>query len=233
LRRVRSSAASRRSLHGGRLRFSAWAQNLSLALFFVSSVSLVGYLYGEHALYRIAGRTPMAFHTSICFCLLALGTMLAQAERGIVALLAGKTSGSLSARRLLPVAFVLPIVLGGLRLLGVQWGWYSPEAGVAVMFAALSATFSLLVWKDALLLDRIDRERDASEDRLRQAKDELERRIRERTASLQASNEALQTRVAELETERDIFLGGEPDRRAPSRISPPSAGRSPRSEGTA
>ena len=218
-------------LYSARGRFSAWTQNLSLALFFISSVSLVGYLYGEHTLYRIAGRTPMAFHTSVCFCFLALGMMFAQAGGGIVGLLAGRTPGSFSARLLLPTAFVLPIVLGGLRLFGAKAGWYSPEAGVAVMFAALSAIFSILVWKDAERLDRMDRERSASEDRLREARDELERRIRERTASLQANAEALQSRIAELETERDLFLGGTRGG-AMSRIIPPSTGRSPRSEGT-
>ncbi|HEY8967018.1 MAG TPA: hypothetical protein VIM58_11265 [Candidatus Methylacidiphilales bacterium] len=186
-------------LLSARGRFSSWAQGISLVLFYVSSVSLVGYLYGEHELYRIGGRTPMAFHTAACFCLLAAGMVLAQADSGIAALLSGRTPGGASARLLLPAALVLPVLLGGLRLAGVRLGWFSGEAGVALMFAAFSAIFTLLVWRGAERLDRDDAGNRAASASLGQANGELKRLFTERTAALLAENDALRLRVTELE----------------------------------
>ncbi|SDT96162.1 methyl-accepting chemotaxis protein [Verrucomicrobium sp. GAS474] len=187
-------------LQATRARFSLATQNLCVVLFCISAVSLIGYLYGEHALYRIAGRTPMAFHTALGFCLISLGVMLAQADAGLARLLTGPTSGSASARRWMPVAFGLPVLLGAFRLWGVARGWFSGEFGVALLIVVSSAIFAFLVWKDAVLLDRMDREKREAEGRLRQAYEEIDLRLREMAAPLYAVNDDLKAEVARLKS---------------------------------
>ncbi|SDT96179.1 hypothetical protein SAMN05444156_1090 [Verrucomicrobium sp. GAS474] len=191
------------SRRGGR--FSAWAQGFSLALLGIATISLIGYLYGQYSLYRLAGRSAMALHTSLCFALLALGVMLAQAEGGMVRLLSGTTAGGSSARRLLPVAVGLPILLGALRLWAAKGGWFSPEFGAACLIILFSTLFAFLTWRDAATLDRIERERREAEARLKQAHEEIDLRLRTLAAPLYAENEALRAEIARL---KPLVKGG-------------------------
>lgn len=82
--------------------------------------------------------------------------------------------GSAMARRVLPFAIVLPILIGWLRLHGERAGFYGFEFGLALSAVANVVVFTILIWLTAVSLNRADTARRRSEDTLRDS----ERRFR-------------------------------------------------------
>ncbi len=178
-------------LHSPDRRFSRRSQNLSLALLFVSLAPLVGYIYRATFLYSIGAYIPMALHTAAFFFLLALGLLLVQTDSGVVALFTSKTPGGAMARRLLPFAFAVPILLGALTIWVDRARMQQGEFGVTIVVVGCSAIFTGLIWWNAILLNRADYQRRVAEEQLQQAHDDLELRVQERTAMLNDANAAL------------------------------------------
>ena len=176
-------------------RFSRPAQNLSLILLFVSLVPLLGYAYHANSLYSIGSYIPMALHTALLFCLLALGMVLAQDHSGIVAVFTSETPGGAIARRLLPFAIAVPFGVGALAILGEKENFYPTELGISIVVVGSFAAFSALIWWNSMLLNRADAQRREAEKKLQAGYDELEARITERTVNLRQTNEALQMQI--------------------------------------
>ena len=178
-------------LHSPVRRFSRSSQNLSLALTFVSLVPLVGYIYRASFLYSIGTYIPMALHTALFFFLLGWGSLLAQTDSGVVALFTSKTPGGAMARRLLPFAFAVPILLGAITIWMDSARIQPGEFGVTIVVVGSSAIFTGLIWWNAILLNRADYQRRVAEEQLQKAHDDLELRVQERTAMLNNANVAL------------------------------------------
>ncbi|MGH7955095.1 MAG: hypothetical protein ACREOZ_03960, partial [Gloeomargaritales cyanobacterium] len=179
--------------------FSRWSQNLSLVLAFASLIPLVGYIYRASYLYSIGTYIPMALHTALLFFLLALGSLLAQTDAGVVALFTSKTPGGAVARRLLPFAFGVPFLLGALTLLVDKQEIYTGEFGVTFIVVGSMAIFTGLIWWNAILLNCADYEQREAEDQLQKAHDELEFRVQVRTEVLNNVNATLRTQIVELQ----------------------------------
>ena len=130
---------------------------------FHALLALLGYGYGASYLYGVGSFIPMALHTAFIFLLLALALLFTQPEHGVAALLASKTPGGITARRLLPVGFAIPAFLGGLRLWGEKHGYYNSEFGVTIMVLVCIGSFSGLIWLNAVLLNRADLARTRAE----------------------------------------------------------------------
>ena len=142
---------------------SKMAQNLSLIVGFQALLALLGYIYSANYLYGVGSFIPMALHTAVLFLLLAAALLFKQADYGAVALFLGQTPGGITARRLLPLAFAVPAVLGGVRLWGEKRHLYNSEVGVTVMVLACMCASGALIWWNALLLNRADKQRSAAE----------------------------------------------------------------------
>jgi len=110
-------------------RAPAAAQILALVVAFVSLTALVGYAYGQRALYASGPFSSVALHTALGFAALAIALLCARPERGMVAVFIGDTAGGAMARRLVPVALALPLALGWLQLEGERAGVYPAAFG--------------------------------------------------------------------------------------------------------
>ncbi|MFZ5520939.1 MAG: response regulator [Pseudomonadota bacterium] len=171
-RAARAAALAARSLHAhelveglhadtaqDRLRRRMLAAIQALALFIGSGSLLVvvGYAYGEPALFQLAGLESMALHSALGFCLLSVGLLCATPHAPLMRTLSGDLQGSLLARVFLPVLLTLPVLLGWLRLEGQAWGWFSPAAGTALLVVTLSAALGLATFWTMARLDREER----------------------------------------------------------------------------
>ncbi|TAM48233.1 MAG: PAS domain S-box protein [Gammaproteobacteria bacterium] len=161
------------------------AEGLTLAAGLIAFLGLLGYAYGVRSLYGVALYSSMAVHTAFVALLLALGVLFARPRRGLMAVVTGDSAGGYMARRLLPTALIVPPLLGGIRLIGERAGLYGLEFGLALFAASNVVVFTALVWWNAHLLARLDRQRHGVLEELRQANESLEQRVAERTAALQ------------------------------------------------
>jgi signal transduction histidine kinase len=178
---------------------SYWlAQFLILVAAAASLLALIGYAYDVKSLYGVSSYIPMALHTALTFIALLAGLLCARPDRGLIAIVVSNRVGGVIARRLLPAAIFVPVVLGWLRLKGQQVGLYDSELGVALMVVSSIAIFAVLVMWSARLLNRTDIKREQAEEELRWAYSELEIKVQERTAELATTNSALQKRAEEL-----------------------------------
>jgi hypothetical protein len=152
------------------------SQALALGATIISSLAVIGYIYGVSSLTGVSSYIHMALNTAVAFVVLSLGVLCARARLGIMAVLTSDGPGGALARAQLPVAILTPIVFGWLRLKGQELRLYNTDAGVsltAVYSMYLSAT---LIWVGARSLDRLDVARRAAERERLQSKGEREAR---------------------------------------------------------
>lgn len=164
----------------------------------IAVLGLVAYSYDLIGYYMTPTYVPTSLPGVLAFLLLATGILLARSENGTMRIIASDTAGGLLARRLIPLAIVLPLLLGTLRLLGENAGLYSSKFGAAHAATATMTVFFGAVWWTARLLHRADEKRKAAElardknaEHIRILNMELEERVAARTAELHEVNEEL------------------------------------------
>lgn len=137
----------------------------------IASLSLIGYWFGSDRLYTVVHLTGIAFQTSTVIAALAVGVMAGIPAHGLVALLVRDDAGGMLVRRvLLPIA-VAPLLIGRLRLLGQQAGYYDTAFGLSVMLLTTIAMLIVLLTWTAQGISRADRA-------ARQSQSELEAVLR-------------------------------------------------------
>jgi signal transduction histidine kinase/DNA-binding response OmpR family regulator len=157
---------------GRRTRRGLWvSQCIALAVLALSVLAFAGYLYGVANLYGNTSYIPIA---SMTFVVLSAGVLCARPERGLMAVVTSRNVGGVVARRLLPAAILVPLVLGWLRLKGQQAGLYGTELGVSLITVANMFVVAALVWWSARLIYRIDGERKLAEEEMRAARERAE-----------------------------------------------------------
>ena len=152
----------------------AWAQKVFSIIgtggLLLMAAALVGYLIGVGALQSVAFVTPVALHTALGLAILFLGALVLRPDAGWMAILSSDGPGAASARMLLPVTVVGPLLLVWLFALGKQAGLYGPEfqAGLDTL-ATIALLATSLLWS-AARVDRLHRARLVAAEALREAK---------------------------------------------------------------
>ncbi len=141
---------------------------LALAPALIGLLAFAGYLYGVDSLHTFPSSSSMAVHTAPCFVLLATGILCARTGPGPLQILTSEGTGGKLARRLLPLAIVVPLVMGWLRLRGEQAGLYGFEFGLALFAVSNVLVFSIIIWLTALWLNRSDAAQREGERRYRE-----------------------------------------------------------------
>jgi signal transduction histidine kinase/ActR/RegA family two-component response regulator len=168
-------------------------------------LALVGYIYRAPMFYGVGYAIPMALHSSIGFLILAVGTLVARPRGAIMAIVSSDTAGGMVARRLLPLAVILPIGLGLLRVYGQASGLFEAEFGTALYSTALVLVLLVFIWAAARILFDVDTERRYIE---RWQSEKLERTVQERTRRLEHALQQLkETQQQILQRERLHALG--------------------------
>ncbi len=152
-----------------RKRWVSAAQALAFGAGAICLVNLVVRLYGVENLFGLFSRAGMALYTSIAFEILCIGILLLASDSGLMATVTSRAPGGFAARRLLPAAVLVPIVLGWLRWQGQLQGLYDTAFGRALFACGGIVVFVFLIWVSADLLNRSDTERSLAEDRLRES----------------------------------------------------------------
>jgi signal transduction histidine kinase len=179
------------------------SQALAIMVAVTSYMILVGYLYGITYLSGLPHAVAMPVRTAACFVLLSIATACMQPREGLVGILVSEHLGGHLARRLIPAVFLIPALVGMLRLAGETAGFYDTVFGIAAHVATTVLLFAGVTWWSAAVVDQLDAQRldalitieavsKARELERERLQADLEERVLRRTAELAAANAELE-----------------------------------------
>jgi signal transduction histidine kinase/CheY-like chemotaxis protein/HPt (histidine-containing phosphotransfer) domain-containing protein len=129
----------------------------------VALISLLGYAYSAEGMYGLGELQRMALPTAASLFVLGIGILCARPDSGFVSVIVSDHAGGVLARRMLPVAILVPAGLGWLTLSGQRAALFSEALGVAIAAAVTIFAFTAFIAITARALSRADRVRKTSE----------------------------------------------------------------------
>lgn len=147
------------------------AQYFALIVATMGFFSVLGYLYRVRPIVGVFTYTPMSVYTGLCFCFLSIVILLAHPDKGIMKELTSSNMGGLTARSLLPLIILLPVILGYLRLMAYWKGLITTEFGVDILVSAILLAFVVIVWFNARLLNHRDEQKNTAERHLMESEE--------------------------------------------------------------
>ncbi len=136
-----------------------WSQALVLPLLLVTHVAVVGYAYGIRQLYAYPGQGTTSLPTALTFTVLAVGVLGLRPDVGLLRPLASDTPSGAGARRLLPAAIAVTLLLGWARLQGERAGIIPAELALPITIVITISVLSALVFWGARSAVAADEER--------------------------------------------------------------------------
>lgn len=121
------------------------SQAFAIVAAFGALLPLTGYLYGVQTFRGLASFIPMAVHTAATFMVLAAGLFFARPNAPMVQMFAANDPRGVMARRLFPLAVLITLSLGWLRVHGERFEYFDSEFGTALLAISLSVVLILLV----------------------------------------------------------------------------------------
>jgi signal transduction histidine kinase len=152
----------------------ALAPKLALVTASLSTLSLIGYLYGASSLYTIPNVTVIALQTATFIFAVSIGVVLSVPEHGPMSLLNQDSPAGILARRVVPGLIVGPIVIGFLRLAGERAGLYDAPFGSALRSLCEIGLFLLLLWRTGVAINKHAQERNDADALAQASRSQLE-----------------------------------------------------------
>ena len=134
----------------------------SLSAFFAGTVvasaylAIVGYVYSIPALYSIGGDVSIALHSAVGFGVLSLATLQMDPDHGVARILYNDEASGFAARWLLPIAALLPLLLGWISLKAQSAGQFSMPGAIGFLVTGMSILLAILVFRLSGSLDRME-----------------------------------------------------------------------------
>lgn len=159
----------------------------SLIVLFTALFSVISNLFHDNIFSRFTFYNPMGMITAVCFFLLAFSVMLVNRHKSFLGNFTAKLQGGRMARVMIPMAIIIPLLLGFFQLRSEQTGLYTHPYGVVLITLARIIILVLFIWWCAVILNR------ASKRLLTEVEErkEIEKSLRYRKALLEAQNEAI------------------------------------------
>jgi signal transduction histidine kinase len=139
------------------------SQAFILAQGLIALLALLAYGYRALSLYKVGSTVPISLCSALASGLWTLGALAGRPDRGIMQVITSSTTGGAMARRLLPMALLVPVILAALWLLAEKAGYFETEAGVSIIAISIIIIFTTLIWWNARLLFKADLRRMRSE----------------------------------------------------------------------
>jgi PAS domain S-box-containing protein len=160
------------------------AQTCAVLMLALSLVAVAGYSFDAEKLYRFGPYVSVALHTALTFMVLSVGILLTSANRGWMPVFVSRGAGGVMLRRLLLPSLPILFAVAWLRIWGEQRGWYGTEVGLSLMVIASGALLSVLIWQNALALNRMHDTRELDQARLRESDGRLKLAVKSSNVGL-------------------------------------------------
>ena len=145
------------------------AQQLGLLIGIVSLIPVLGYFYNVPEYYGTLLYPSIALYTAVCFVLLSLAILLANTRVGFMNEFTGTYTGALIAKRFIPLAIIVPLILGFIRLKFQYLANSSIELATAIYTTSIIFIFVYLIWIYVRMLNRRDALKSVSDLSLRKS----------------------------------------------------------------
>ncbi|MEO8608629.1 MAG: PAS domain-containing sensor histidine kinase [Chloroflexota bacterium] len=133
-------------------------QILALTVGGFGALAILGYLYNVASLYTLYQNNPMALHTAASFVLISLGILFVRPDQGVMRLLSDPGAGGITLRRLLPVALLIPTILGWLIFQLQDAGIQDAAISLALFAVFTIAAMAFVIWRNAEYIYRAEQE---------------------------------------------------------------------------
>ncbi len=134
------------------------AQLIALLAGMSSLFAMLGYMLGVPSLYDATPYSSIALQSAAALFTFSLSIFFSHPDSGIMTLFWSETSGGVVARRLIPMAVAVPIVLAGFFVRD-NFNFGEIKLGVALIVICNVLLFVILVWWLALFLDRSEKQK--------------------------------------------------------------------------
>ncbi len=145
-----------------------------LVVFMSSFIALFGYTIGNNDILTIRPFPLIALHTIVCFMLVTLSLLFLHSDNALLRPFTSDDLGGYSSRKLLPYVILVPFTLGFLRYYGEKAGLYNTGFGVSIQVLISTLIFLLLIWREAIVLNNIDKKRKQAEKKMSEYSHEME-----------------------------------------------------------
>jgi PAS domain S-box-containing protein len=167
--------------------FNLVAQYFLHAVTILSTIALIGYLYGVSLFDSLFYVSSMATHTAILFFILSLAASLINPSMGITRLFTAKRIGNKMAKRLFTLMLIMVILFGSFREQTQHYHLFTLDIGISLATICFLLVSLVIIWNTATWLNRIDAQRSVAEAEVKLMNVDLERRVQERSAEYQKS----------------------------------------------
>lgn len=137
--------------------------------FIISSLSLLGYIYGHSQFYQFRDFIRISWQTALCFNLISVAVFFRR-HRNQTAILTSSGPGGHIARRLLPVVMFTPVIFGYVWVVARRNDWVDREMGVSLFVILTISILIIVITIIARQLDRLEekkKEIESSEEKIR------------------------------------------------------------------
>ncbi len=159
----------------------------------VAGLVMLCYAYGVQELRALMMNSVMALSTAFGVFVLLLICLVSEPGEGVTALLASGRPSARNSRMQLLVVILVPFLIGLLALRGVREGRLTTGLAMAIVVASTVVSLVVRILRDGSVLDDLEIRRGAAVAAQVRLTEELEQRVRERTASLALSEARLRT----------------------------------------
>src|SRR5262245_16626708 len=173
------------------------SQVLALTVVATSYLALLGHLLEVPGLFGLRSYTPMPPGTALVFLVLGSAILCVRPEHGLTAVFVRHDEGGRVARRLMPLAVLLPPFFAWARIAADRLHFLGDDSSVSLVVFGSSVLVATVVWLTASRLSRAEAGRKEALVRLQEEHEELERRVDERTVELALANEKLEREADE------------------------------------
>jgi PAS domain S-box-containing protein len=152
---------------------------LAISAATLTGLSAIGDIFGQSLLTGVLEKAEMAPHTSWSMLALCAGFLLAHPSSAIMRVVSDEGPAGFVVRRLLPAAFVLPVLLGFIWWQGQERAWYSPAFTMTLFVSSTIAALAFIVWLAGNLVQGLDARRQSAEQQRMQTEERLRRAVAE------------------------------------------------------
>ncbi|HLP91616.1 MAG TPA: PAS domain S-box protein [Nostocaceae cyanobacterium] len=151
-----------------------YAQILAIGAGLISLQALVWSAYNVKFFYKLwPALTLMTLPAAFTFLLLCAGILWVNPHQGIMRLVTSNTYTSLLSRRFLLASIMIPLSVGWLIVKGQEAQLYDAAFGMSLFVIILIVAMGIVVWQNAVIVERLSRQRDRAHADLKKYQEKL------------------------------------------------------------